>query len=1284
MKKKRFFIALTIFWVAVFLMTAINGASLFADNSRGMSSVSALTFRNSNADKETPDNHAKCSHRLIVELEPLPLAKWSATRNISRYKDGRLNVKSNQAKLYINQLKSEQGAFATAMRSIIPSAIVSTYINEHSQSVQNTYHIIFNGLVVDPGTVDIKKAMRDLQKISGVKRVYRDYAHKPSMYASLPLVNASAAWSNSAIGGQDKAGVGVKIASIDGGVHKDAAMFDGAGYSYPPGFSNGGLGFTSNNNGKIIASRTYFRSYDPPAEGDENPWPGENGTSHGVHTAGTAGGNQVTAEYLGINETISGVAPKAWIMSYRVFYYSINEDDSAYDAELIAATEDAVADGADVINNSWGGGPCGAGGEFDALDQALINAVSAGVFISMSAGNSGPGKGTADHPSGEYICVAASSTDGTFAAGWLNITAPEPVPDSLQGINYAAAGFGTLLETGQSQAYSGAFTTAMSVDESNFEGCDPWPEETFTGKTAMISRGSCEYGTKVLFAENAGAEFVIIYNHEDGGDTLISMGAGGDGDQVTIPSIFIGHSDGLALVDWHANAAAQGEAALLEVNTLAYQAGNTPDVIAEFSSRGPGVGNTLKPDITAPGVNILSQGFTPGASGEDRHLGYGQASGTSMSAPHIAGAAALLLHIHPDWSPAYIKSALMTTSRYLEIYTHDGSPAQPLDMGAGRLDLTNVADPGVVLAPPSVSFGAVSLGSVSSSTVTVSSVANQTETYAISTVYTGNGFDTTTAMSGITVTPDSITLEQGQSATITVLFDSSQGLGTGDNQGYLIMEGAKHHAHMPVWARVLPPPASVDVLIIDNDGSVNLDTTDYLDTYTQALDELGLTYEVYDADANYGTDPTIPDAATLLAYKTILYFTGDNYYPDGSFTVSTPLTELDKNALTEYANNGGTIIAMGQDLSWVLDYGPSGPFFYVYILGGDRLQDSISGENLPNLPIIAVSDVPSAFKGIYLDVSGNGDGAANQFWIDELKSPSFYDEVIINAYTPLLKYPGDSNIEDGIVAIAHRDQPTLERSGVSYSGRSIYTSFGLEGVNDDLGGTTRAGLLQSLLNWAQDEPVATINNVTTENSSSLMSFNASLSSNIPGTTAVSHRWDTGDGSDYAGPFSSEHLGHSYEENGTYTVRVEVIDSWGNRAIGTLDVEVTNAPESTTSGSKGKDGLCFIATAAYGSPINTYVNVLREFRNRFLLTTSVGKAFVDLYYTCSPPVAEFIANHETLRVVVRWSLLPVVFMGWMAINLGPVLTLAFVLLFLSLISSTMLVLFRRIHQRDNRT
>ena len=133
--------------------------------------------------------------------------------------------------------------------------------------------------------------------------------------------------------------------------------------------------------------------------------------------------------------TISGVAPKAYVMSYRVFYDSITHDGSFYNTEGIKALEDIVIDGADVLNNSWGGGPGSIGGEFDALDTALINAVDAGIFVSMSNGNAGPDKGTGDHPSADYINVAASSTSGTYASGKFNVTAPEPVPANLQGMS---------------------------------------------------------------------------------------------------------------------------------------------------------------------------------------------------------------------------------------------------------------------------------------------------------------------------------------------------------------------------------------------------------------------------------------------------------------------------------------------------------------------------------------------------------------------------------------------------------------------------------------------------------------------------------------------------------------------------------------------------------------------------------------------------------------------------------------------------------------------------------
>ena len=115
--------------------------------------------------------------------------------------------------------------------------------------------------------------------------------------------------------------------------------------------------------------------------------------------------------------TLCGVAPKAYLMSYKMFYTSVNGNESSYTVEMVAAIEDMVKDGADVVNNSWGEGPISEGGRFDPVDAALINASKAGVFVAMSAGNSGPGLGTTDHPSADYMNVAASTTSGLLLVG---------------------------------------------------------------------------------------------------------------------------------------------------------------------------------------------------------------------------------------------------------------------------------------------------------------------------------------------------------------------------------------------------------------------------------------------------------------------------------------------------------------------------------------------------------------------------------------------------------------------------------------------------------------------------------------------------------------------------------------------------------------------------------------------------------------------------------------------------------------------------------------------------
>ncbi len=1124
--------------------------------------VGAASLDEGVTDVPTADQTA--SHRLIVQLESPALAERA---DMSRSPDGALAVNSADAQAYIARLEAEQAVFVADMAQAIPGADVSSYINESGQSIAATYQVVFNGVVVDPGATPRDEARRLLEAMPGVKAVYLDHVHYPQTYASMPLINVQAIWDQ--VGGYENGGAGIKVASIDGGLHHAAPMFDGTGFDYPDGWPEGGLGDAANNNGKIIASRAYFREFDPPAVGDENTWPGENGTSHGVHTGSTAAGNRVVADYLGITETVSGVAPGAWVMSYRVFYASVNSDGSFHDAEGIAAIEDMVMDGADVVNNSWGGGPGSVGGALDPIDQALINASNAGVFVSMSAGNAGPGKGTGDHPSDDYISVAASTTDGTLASGRLNVTAPEPISPALQSMSYSGAGFGPGLPIGDILSYP--FLTSASADPGNIEGCSAWPADTFTGYAAVISRGSCNFGNKVYFAQEAGAEFVIVYNNA--GDGLINMSFACDyapdcgADDISISSIFIGQTNGEGVVNWYNS---HGAASELEIDTLAFQAGNVPDRIIGFSSRGPGVGNTLKPDIAAPGVNILAQGYAPGATGEARHLGFGQSSGTSMASPHVAGAAALLRQVHPDWSNAAIKSALMSTSKYMDIYIADGTtPAQPLDMGAGRLDLTNATDPGVILDPPSVGFGQVVDGDMSSMDVMVTNVADESETYDLSTLYTGAGFAVTqtTTLTGFMVSPISITLDPGESAVVTVDFDSSTSQGVGDNQGYVIMEGDNgHDAHFPVWARVVPA-ATNDVLIIDNDGSSSLGAPNYSAYYTSTLDALGVAYDVWDADPNFAQPATIPEAAELSKYKAIIYFTGDNFQPDGTFTVSTALTQIDMDRLTQYANDGGILIAMGQDLAavWNSDSTNGGNFAYSSVLGADWLQDSVTQFVTPTLPIVPANGSPQAFNGISLDVgdpaASGGDGAGNQFFIDEIRSAPTEPESPPweNNVWALLQYPGSNNIENGYVAVAHRDQPSLERPGVTYYGRSIYTSFGLEGVNNGPDAiTTREDLLQMFMDWAMDEPVVELEDITSDYSETgqMAVFKATLTSNITDTVGVSYRFDFGDGSSFTPATNIDTAGHDYDYCGNYTVRIEVTDSWGNRAVGSLETEVT--------------------------------------------------------------------------------------------------------------------------------
>ncbi len=1086
------------------------------------------------------------SHRLIVEFKEPPLCADPAVQAAWQLQPGPRSLQVPAARPALARIAARQDQFLAALPRAVPGARLAQCRDEAGQLRDLRYVVAFNGVAIDPGATAPDQAAARLRQAPGVKAVHRDYAHQPHLYASVPMIEATSLWVHADIGGQADAGRGIRAASMDGGVHHAAPMFSGAGYDFPAGFPPGGLGDTNNNNGKIIASRAYFRPWDPPAPGESNVWPGVSGTSHGVHTAGIMGGNPVLADYQGYYTNLCGVAPAAWIMSYRIFYYSVTGRGSMFTAEGLLAYDDIIRDGADVLNNSWGGGPAGYG-EADPLEAAGMAAAQAGIFISFSAGNSGPYKGTMDHPDDSYITVASLTGPGNFSSGSLSATAPAGAPEVLSNIQFSAASFGPALPAGTVTTL--AYHASALVDPANLLGCNPWPAGAFAGKVALIKRGTCDFSAKVLAAEQAGAELAVIYNHEAGGDALMTMGGGCCGEQVTIPSCFIGNTAGRALVNWLSN----HPAAEVTFDMVARPIAQEPYIIADSSSRGPGMGEVLKPDVSAPGVNILSQGYTTGATGELRHLGFGLASGTSMASPHVAGAAALLRQVHPDWPNDYIKSALMTTARYLGICLDtNGTPAQPLDMGAGCIQLAQAPDPGLILFPPSLSFGVMYPDSQYSLEVTALNISTQAELYTLSTLSTTGGYQNLAPFDRLAVAPPSFSVAPGETVTFTATF-AAAAADLGDYQGFLVISGQWHQAHQAAWARV-SGVATAEVLLVDHDAS-QYGLTDYRAYYTAALDALGLTWEVLEADT-----ANIPEAAALYDYMAIVYFSGTNIAYDLDATAC--------NRLTEYMNYGGRMLAMGSYLDVTL----SDAFLRETVLGIFTLQDTVTLGDQPQYPLQPLAGTPPAFTGLVLNVGADGDGAHNLADMAEwsLTPHITNDYVGFYPYQPLLHYPGPDNISSGLVAILHRAQPTLEWPGENYAGQSLAASFGLEGINTTNGYANRTQFLSTFWQWMADMPMIMMD--LPGSSGRTYQISADLLDYIGNAYPVRWRWNFGDGTG-ADPVYTNVVTHTFPGYGEFTVRVEVVNNWGNHGVSELYVLTPpDAPAATDATARAASGF----------------------------------------------------------------------------------------------------------------
>jgi len=599
--------------------------------------------------------------------ELLPKNQWVST------KSNRYNATSAKMQAYHRTMEQQQQKLAKRLDDI---------------KINYSYKHTFNGFSARL-TAKQKIALQSSAEVIGV---WEDVMQQPS------TANTPAFLGLTGSGGQHELGIlgeDVVIGIVDTGIWPEHPSFAGEGYGQLTSWNGScDIGedpdFVCNN--KLIGARFYNQSfqevYDIQTELGEFLSP-RDADGHGSHTASTAGGNaDVAANANGFDVGfVSGMAPRARVAAYKVCWNSSYENPDGqkeagcFYGDSMAAIDQAVADGVDVINFSIGGSRVNL---TTPPAAAMLWAAEAGVFVAVSAGNSGPTASTIGTPAPWVTSVAASTYSGTIPSGAIESTIDGAISTmaAIQGkINLLIDDTGAVDESlVLAQPLLGCFVDGVASPLDNAAEVDD--------NIVLMSRGSCSFAQKLERAFLSGAKGALVFNNRAGNP--IEMGGEGSFD---LNAFMIDEVNGEIL-----KSAIESES-VVSVRfdgSLVSSINETGNLMAGFSSRGPNLSTAdiIKPDITAPGVKVLAATTAApmfGTAGQS----FAYLQGTSMSSPHIAGMAALFKDSNPNWSPAQIKSALMTSAR--QNITIDGTePATPFNFGAGHAQPVNAMDPGLL------------------------------------------------------------------------------------------------------------------------------------------------------------------------------------------------------------------------------------------------------------------------------------------------------------------------------------------------------------------------------------------------------------------------------------------------------------------------------------------------------------------------------------------------------------------------------------------------------------
>jgi minor extracellular serine protease Vpr len=611
-----------------------------------------------------------------------------------------------------------------------------------------------------------------LESIPGVTRVYPVRMFKLSLDRALPLHHVPEAWQQ--VGGN--AGAGMRIALIDTGIDVQHPGFQDPSLSIPSGFPRANttddLAFTSN---KVIVARSYTDLL-PVPETDRSP---RDRVGHGTATAMAAAGVTNTGPLA----AITGVAPKAYLGSYKVFG-TPGSNDGATDGAILKAIDDAVADGMDVINLSLGSLEA-ARLESDIIVQAVERASALGVLVVVAAGNDGPDTNTIGSPATapSAIAVGASKNDRVFAAS-ATVSGGNPV--------LAVPGSGAASRA----PVTGALTPVSTLDQDGL-ACLPLPTGSLQGRIAFILRGQCTFEEKLNNVQRAGAIAALIYTQQSQPDP-ITMSVG----TATLPASMISYAAGVDIVQRLARNPAL-------TATLTFTIGEvmaSTDGLVGFSSKGPSVDLSVKPDLVAVGTNFYTaaQKFDRRGALYDAN-GYTLTQGTSFSTPLLAGAAAVLKAARPGLTLAQYRSLLINTAG-----TWSGSVQQ---IGAGILDLSAAVRATAAAFPTAVSFEAGAASPNVSRSLTISNVGTASTVFRLSTAPTAGA-------PAPVLSAGTVSLDPGASTQITVTFSASS-LAPGQYEGSIRVADTTSGLEMrvPYWYAVASAtPSSITLLDVHTGG----------------------------------------------------------------------------------------------------------------------------------------------------------------------------------------------------------------------------------------------------------------------------------------------------------------------------------------------------------------------------------------------------------------------------------------------------------------------------------